>query len=241
MKIEHCLLVCFLILTTPCLYKKPSMISIIKVLKYLDLNKRMKKLVLIGLMLATCTSISCGQAQNERVKILFLRFATNPSGRYTHTLFFCIENKSLDTIYLSKNQISVVVMNNDKIINDTAFSKGLAFPPPLGDKQFIVSECIDSKDVANEKRKMLSKFALNLFNTNFRGDNLSKVEKEDIIQFIQSNCIILFPKSKTNFEQIFRSKDFNMGYKVSAYITRNKPFLSFYDRNNRNIKIYNKN
>lgn len=185
----------------------------------------------------TSSLISCGQTINEKIEISFLRYETNPNSPNSHYLFFCLENNSSDTLYVSENQISIVVTNKNLIVKENISFGG--FPPPINDKRFLPNECRDDEKSLKMEEKMKIKFGINLLKKTFSENRLSKQEKENAIQMIKASCIVLLPKSKTSFQRFFMSKNFEKFYKVKATLIEDKEFCSFYDKKGNLLKIFN--
>ncbi len=197
--------------------------------------------MLFSLIFVGSIAMSCKKTLSEKVHFSYIGFATNPKSKMNHLLFFCIENKSSDTIYLSEKQIRISVKDNaSSVREEEALSTVCAFPPPLNDQRFISTVCYDEANVMKQKERMATQFAVNLFMENFSDDNFSKIEKEDIIQLIEINSIVLLPKSKTSFERNFRSEKFERSYKVKAEIADTQEFCYFYDKNNVRVSVFNK-
>ncbi len=197
-------------------------------------NKSMKKILLISLYLCTIIfSGSFAQFKSKDLEIIFTDYNIRNENRTFLTLKFELTNNSLDTMYISRNKISIHVLKNKKEIYQNKPSMGL--PYVRGSKiKFI--KCEEKIIQENQKEILVTKFSEKLFEKKF--GNLAIQYKDYIIDnVIKKNCLVILPKQSIEYETIFTSEKFDSSCEVSAIYDTKKPF-GIYSSGNKIMEIY---
>ncbi len=184
-------------------------------------NNSMKKILLISLYLCIIIfSSSFAQFKSKDLEIIFTDYNIRNENRTFITLKFELTNNSLDTIYISKNKISVHVYKNKKEIYPFKPSSGLAYFRTSKIKSIICNEkTLEEKQIETLK----DKFAQNLFNKKY-GNLIIENKKYIIEDVIKKNCLVILPKLSIEYQTAFTSDRFDSSCEVSAIYDTKKPF-----------------
>lgn len=195
----------------------------------------MKKLVII---IGICFLVMSHKQKNnfQNINVYYLGYERKIYLNNFVLLQFEIENKSNDTIYLSKKNIDIKVFKNNKEINKDNPPTYLPFVRPTKIKQF---KCEDKDKYEKGKEELKFKFANKLYEKNFGSNSKYIGSKDFIIKNIVSDCIILMPSESIDYSSGFYSKSFEKTCKVSVKYVDNKRFIYFVDDSGKKIDINN--
>lgn len=185
--------------------------------------KILNKLLLATLLIGVSFSIR-GQNYSDKVSIEYLNFEKFGNSSKEFLFYFKIKNNTADTLYLSRKNIIITVTKKEKLLMDQPnTSSGLVFhTASKKNKSRIAAE-----NENDEKTESLRhNFAKKLYYKNFTKYKLVS-DKEFVVSVIESDCIVILPKSTVNYGRIFINNLFNSDCKVKAKYDDNKIFTYY--------------
>ncbi len=193
----------------------------------------MKKI--ISILFICLFLLSNSKKEKLNLEITYLGYTINKFQKNSPSLNFDVTNSSNDTIFISKKNIIIHVLKNNKEIKRDKNSIG--FPYFISTK----SKFHNCKEIVNEKRKTDSIkliFSKKVYDKNFNSSNNYKPkDADDTINYISSNCIVLLPRETIKYETFFESNLFDKNCEVSAEYKSNKIFTTFYS-GDKLIEVY---
>lgn len=174
---------------------------------------------------------------NNKIKITYLGYRSDVYSSDFPTLEFEITNNSQDTIYLSKQNIVVIVIKGKSIIKEgKPTTIGTPFVKPIIRNTIF---CKEQKENQEKINSLKLKFANNLYDKNFASNTLYKNNKDFIIENIIRDCVVLMPNESIGHSSGFYSKLFDKTCKVSVKYLDSKRFTYFVDDSGKKININN--
>lgn len=185
--------------------------------------KILNKLLVVTLLIGLSFSIR-GQKYSNQVSIEYLNFEKFGNSSKQFLFYFKIKNNTAETLYLSRKNIIINVTKNEKLlINEPNTSSGLVFHTASKKNK----SKIDAENENDEKTKSLRQnFAKKLYYKNFTKYKLVS-DKEFVVRVIESDCIVILPKSTINYSQLFINNLFSSDCKVRAKYDDNNIFTYY--------------
>ena len=185
--------------------------------------KTLNKLLLATLLIGFSYSIR-GQNYSDKVSIEYLNFEKFGNSSKEFLFYFKIKNNTAETLYLSRKNIIITVTKKEKLLmNEPITISGLVFHTASKKNKSKV----DAENENDEKTESLRhSFAKKLCKKNFTKYKLVS-DKEFVVSVIESDCIVILPKSTVNYSRIFINNLFSSDCKVKAKYVDNKIFTYY--------------
>lgn len=197
----------------------------------------MKNQILNLVLLFISFNISYSQISQQKVRINKID-CVDENGLVS--LKFSLINITNDTLYLSNKNLIIKLTKNNKLIK-FKYPKVDVQPfikPVLKNGQQIQTKKV-ILNIENPKEKIAACFAKKMFLENTEINQKLLKYKDNIIQNIIDDCIVLLPLETYEYETYLFSKNFDKTCKVSVKYSDNKIFTYFINDNGKNINIYN--
>lgn len=183
----------------------------------------LNKLLLVTLLIGFSSSIRA-QNYSDKVSIEYLNFEKFGNSSIRFLFYFKIKNNTAETLYLSRKNIIITVTKKEKLLmNEPNTSSGLVFHTASKKNK----PKVDAENENDEKTKSLRhNFAKKLYYKNFTKYKLVS-DKEFVVSVIESDCIVILPKSTVNYSRVFINNLFTRDCKVKAKYDDNKIFTYY--------------
>lgn len=183
----------------------------------------LNKLLLVTLLIGFSYSIRA-QNYSDKVSIEYLNFEKFGNSSKEFLFYFKIKNNTAETLYLSRKNIIITVTKKEKLLmTQPITSSGLVFHTASKKNKSKV----DAENENDEKTKSLRQnYAKKLYYKNFSKHKLVS-DKEFVVSVIESDCIVILPKSTVNYGRIFTNSLFTRDCKVKAKYDDNKIFTYY--------------
>ncbi len=196
-------------------------------------NNSMKKILLISLYLCIIIfSSSFAQFKSKDLEIIFTDYNIRNENRTFITLKFELTNNSLDTIYISKNRISIHVFKNKKEISNSKIYPGYPYFRYSKIKNVVCQLKIEEE---NQKEVQSIKFSHKLIKKKFKDSSI--LDNSVFESVIKDNCLVIYPKQSIEYQALFINDKFDSSCEVSAVYDKKKPF-GIYSSGNKIMEIY---
>lgn len=176
---------------------------------------------------------------SEKIKTTYLGFEyyVHPGGDL-NKLNFELKNNTLDTLYISRQNIDFNIKKEKYILKNTINTSSIGSPFfwPRIRKQF---KCEEKDKYEKYLENLKLKFAKKLYEKNFGSNDAYEKYKDFILESIVSDCIVLMPNEAIDYECHFRNEKFDKTCKVNVKYIDNKRFTCFVDDSGKKIDINN--
>ena len=193
----------------------------------------LNKLLLVTLLIGFSYSIRA-QNYSDKVSIEYLNFEKFGNSSKEFLFYFKIKNNTAETLYLSRKNIIITVTKKEKLLmTQPITSSGLVFHTASKKNKSKV----DAEKENDEKTKSLRQnYAKKLYYKNFSKHKLVS-DKEFVVSVIESDCIVILPKSTVNYGRIFTNSLFTRDCKVKAKYDDKKIFTYYMSGADKKVNI----
>lgn len=197
-----------------------------------------KKILLLMLNMSLCNACHGQLVKNKDLQFYYWGYsisAFNNDVKNNVHINILINNIGNDTLYISKSNIQIIIRNDNKIISnennfDVDTNKKHSYHPFIPPSYPPKYKNEEKDKYLIRKDSLINIFSNTLFEKNAKKNQLLTNYKENILEKIKEDCILILPKETYEYNYVLRSSKFNKESKVDvSYNAKNIFSIVAYD------------